>query len=253
LYRQETYHFTQALYVVGSEQKLHFRQLFKVCDILGYPWAERLRHIDFGLIHFKDGAMSTREGKVIFLKEVIDKAVALALKIIEEKNPDLENSAEVAKSVGIGAIRFFDLASKRSRDVGFDWAEILSFEGETGPYLLYTHVRLTSLLAKGGFLSADLMSAQVCTNPNEEEFQVAKQLAHFPKILESAAKDCEPSYVAQYLISLCKAFNRFYHSTRVIDLQNSDHTRQKLQLVLAVKIVLAKGLTLLGLDLVDQM
>ncbi len=253
IYRQQTYHFTQAVYVVGSEQKLHFQQLFKVAEMMGYPWANCLRHVDFGLIHFKDGAMSTREGKVIFLKEVIEKAVLLARKIIEEKNPNLENIAEVAQAVGTSAIRFFDLASKRSRDVQFDWGEILSFEGETGPYLLYTHVRLASLLSKAGFPESEIWSISSATEPSPEEFQLAKLLADFPQVLERAASECEPSYLAQYLISLCKAFNRFYHSTRIINAQDEIETKRKLQLVLAVKSILAKGLDLLGLDPVERM
>jgi arginyl-tRNA synthetase len=253
LYRQQTTHFTQVLYVVGSEQKLHFQQLFKVAEILGYPWAKTCKHVEFGLIHFKDGAMSTREGKVIFLKDVIDQAVALARKTIEAKNPSLENIAETAQAVGIGAIRFFDLASKRCRDIQFDWEEILSFEGETGPYLLYTHVRLAALLAKGGYSISELLGISPNSGPLAEEFTLSKIMAQFSNILENSARECEPSFLAQYLISLAKAFNHYYHVTRIVDAQNVERTQQRLQLVLAVKIVLAKGLKLLGLTPVERM
>ncbi|MFH1727259.1 MAG: arginine--tRNA ligase [Pseudomonadota bacterium] len=252
-YRQKEYNFDQAIYIVGSEQKLHFKQLFKVCEILGHNWASKCSHVDFGLIHFKDGAMSTREGKVIFLKDVINKATDLAKEIIKEKNPDLENIDKTAQAIGIGAIKFFDLSSKRTRDIQFDWNEILNFDGETGPYIQYTHVRLASLLRKSYPLSFSDEIKVFNLLETKDEFYLVKRLSEFKSILEKSANEFEPSLIAQYLISLSKTFNRYYNASRIINEDDQELTKQRMHLVFAIKLAINNGLSLLGIKAPERM
>jgi len=244
-YRRETYHCDRIFYVVGSPQKLHFQQVFEVLRRMGYEWSANCVHIDFGQILFGEGKkMSSRKGNVILLKDVLDEAVARAAKTIEDKNPGLENKQEVAEAVGIGAVIFADLSSRRIKDVSFSWDEILNFEGETGPYVQYTHVRACSVIEKYG--KPVRGDADLAPLAEPEEFELAKVLATFADAVERAGREHEPSVVARYLLDLCGLFNSYYHKHQVLG--NSDElTDARIVLVDAVRQVLANGMELLGL------
>lgn len=253
LYRMKEYKAERLVYVVGSEQRMHFQQLFSVLQKLGFP-KEKFVHVDFGLFRFPEGKMSTRKGKVIFLEEVLNKAMEMAEKIIEEKNPGLKNKKEVAKMVGIGAIIFGDLSNDRIKDVEFDWNRILSFEGETAPYLQYTHARACSILRKaksekqtGVSPKADF---EVLSTP--EELAVIKKLSEFPDILVKVAQTYKPHHLAGYLIVLGQQFNAFYHKHPVIA-EHKELMKARLLLVDSVRQVLENGLKLMGIRAPDEM
>src|SRR3989337_662723 len=208
-YRKKTYNFARMIYVVGSEQKLHFKQVFKVLELMGYKWANYCVHVDFGLMKFKDGKMSTRKGKVVLLEDLLTEAVERVGKIIEEKNPSLENNETVAKEVGIGAVIFADLSTKRNKDVIFDWDEGLNFDGETGPYVQYTHARLCSILRKYGRpVTADIPFDLL---KEDETIILIKNLWRFPSVILKAAEFYEPSLISNYLIYVCGNLNRCYY------------------------------------------
>ncbi|WP_445487360.1 arginine--tRNA ligase [Niallia sp. 03133] len=246
LYRQETYKFEKALYVVGNEQMLHFKQIFSVLAKMGYDWQTGMAHIPFGMM-LKDGKkMSTRKGKVVLLEEVLKEAIELALQNIEEKNPRLTTKEEVAKQVGTGAVIFHDLKHFRLSDIEFSLHDMLRFEGETGPYVQYTHARACSLLRKG---KMQKMDEQLLAD--ESSWNVIKTLESFPESVKRAMDNYDPSEIAKYVIELSKAFNKYYASTRI--LKEDDHKQQRLTLVYAVTIVLKEGLRLLGIAAPQEM
>ena len=250
IYRYHTYHFYKSLYVVGTAQKLHFQQLFKVLELLGYQWAKDCVHVDFGWIKFKQEMMSTRKGNIILLEDVLNKSVELARKIIEEKNPELANKEEVAKEVGIGAVIFADLSTRRNKDIDFDWDQALSFDGESAPYVQYTHARLCSLMRKYEKPVGKIVNYEVVSS--EEEITLIKLLESFPRIIKSAADNYEPSFICSYLIDLCANFNRFYQKHRIITV---DHglTEARMLLIKAIQITLENGLSLLGIEAPERM
>ena len=251
-YRWETYRFEKLLYVVDVAQSLHFRQLFQVLELMGYDWREKCAHVQFGRLRFKDGGgASTRRGNVVFLEDVLNRAIELTQKIIADKNPDLPNGEQIARDVGIGAIIFADLDSKRTRDIVFDWDEVLNFNGETGPYLQYTHARYCSVLRRydGTLPPCDIDFALL----NETEaIEVVKCLARFPGQIQKAADEYEPSAVTTLMIELCTVANRFYNAHQVIS-EQADLTAARVALVYAIKTVLASGLSLLGMKAPEQM
>ena len=251
-YRWETYRFEKLLYVVDVAQSLHFRQLFQVLELMGYDWREKCAHVQFGRLRFKDGGgASTRRGNVVFLEDVLNRAIELTQKIIADKNPDLPNGEQIARDVGIGAIIFADLDSKRTRDIVFDWDEVLNFNGETGPYLQYTHARYCSVLRRydGTLPPRDIDFALL----NETEaIEVVKCLARFPGQIQKAADEYEPSAVTTLMIELCTVANRFYNAHQVIS-EQADLTAARVALVYAIKTVLASGLSLLGMKAPEQM
>ena len=251
-YRWDTYQFEKLLYVVDVAQELHFRQLFKVLELMKYDWAEKCTHVQFGRLRFKDGGgASTRKGNVIFLEDVLNRAIELTREIIAEKNPDLPDSEQVAQDVGIGAIIFADLDSKRARDIVFDWDEILNFNGETGPYVQYTHARYCSVLSRyDGDLPPQDINFDLLSDP--EAVEVVKCLERFPKQIKRAADDFEPSVVATFLIELCTVANRFYNAHQVVS-DDQDLTSARVALVFAIKTVLASGLSLLGMKAPERM
>ncbi|MCK4225152.1 MAG: arginine--tRNA ligase, partial [candidate division Zixibacteria bacterium] len=212
IYRYNTYHFYKSLYVVGSAQRLHFQQVFKVLELMGYKWATDCVHVDFGWIKFKQVMMASRKGNIILLEDVLNKSIQLARKIIEEKNPDLENKEEVAKEVGIGAVIFADLSTRRNKDIDFDWDQVLSFDGETAPYVQYTHARLCSLMRKYGKPVHQEIDYKVFST--DEESILIKLLEDFPRRVRFAAKGYEPAFICSFLIDLCSTFNRFYQKHR---------------------------------------
>ena len=242
--------FDRMIYVVGSPQRLHFQQVFKVLELLGHEWVSRCEHVPFGHISFGDEGMSTRKGNVVFLADVLDRAEQMARKIVEEKNPNLEEKEAVAKDVALAAILFADLSAKRVKDVRFSWEEMLSFDGETGPYLQYTLVRTESLIRKydrpiDGKANTDLLSTS-------EESALIRELSLFPVVLRRSEYEREPFLIGQQMISLARQFNRFYAAHRIVDApEGTNHAR--MLLVSAVREVLITGLKLLGIPTLKRM
>lgn len=262
IYRHENYNFSQMLYVVGSEQTLHFQQLFKILELMGFEWAGKCYHVPFGLIHFKDGRMSTREGKVIFLEDVLKRAVELAYNIIEEKNPDLHSKEEAARMVGYGAIIFGDLVNDRIKDIEFDWDKVLDFSGETAPYIQYSQARICSILRKAQ-TTGNYSFKEGNSFPREpsypEEFLRASEeerliitLARFEENIKRSAQDYRPSYLARYLLELARDFNKFYHNCPVLS-AGEELKKARLMLIEAVRIILNSGLNLLGIEAPQEM
>ncbi|ASS74297.1 arginine--tRNA ligase [Tumebacillus algifaecis] len=252
LYRQDTYKFTKALYVVGNEQRLHFRQVFKVLEKMGYEWAQEMHHIPFGMM-LKDGKkMSTRKGKVILLDEVLQTAVDDVKKVIAEKNPQLENQDKVTEQVGVGAIIFHDLKNYRMNDINFSWEEMLTFEGETGPYVQYTHARANSILRKAGYVENTAVTLPEGALEGPESWAVVTLLLNFPHVIKRAADEFDPSVLGKYIIDLAQAFNKFYANVRVLA-EDEAVKQARLQLVAATAIALKEGLRLLGLEAPAEM
>ena len=251
LYRERTYKPELLLYVVGQEQILHFRQLKQVLQLMEEPAGEKLVHIPFGMIKLAEGRMSTRRGKVIFLEDVLQKSIDLARGIIEEKSPELENREDVARDVGVGAILFGDLKNGRIKDVTFDWEEILNFDGETGPYLQYTHARACSVLRKAGDDTV-LGIRDESVLLDEHTLPFVKLLGDFPQVIERAAAGFEPSVLARYLLDVAQGFNRFYHHCRILGTEE-DVMHTRLCVVKCTQLVLSRGLYLLGMAAPERM
>ena len=250
IYRYDTYHFHKLLYVVGSAQKLHFQQVFKVLELMGYQWAKDLVHVDFGWIKFKEQILSTRKGNVIFLEDVLNKSIELALKIIQEKNPELENKDKVAFDVGIGAVVFADLSTRRQKDIDFNWEEVLNFEGQTGPYVQYTHARLGSLIRK--YEKPVKSKIDFTVFSTEEEHSIIKRLEDYPRRIKLSAEAYEPSILCSCLLDLCSVFNRFYQKERIIT-DDKTATDARMLLVKGVQTVIKSGLNLLGIKTPERM
>ncbi|WP_339215771.1 arginine--tRNA ligase [Ornithinibacillus sp. FSL M8-0202] len=247
IYRQETYQFTKSLYVVGYEQTLHFKQLFAVLEKMGYDWQKGMAHIPFGMILKEGKKMSTRKGKLVLLEEVIEEAIQLALRNIEEKNPNLSNKEEVAKQVGVGAIIFHDLKNFRLHDIEFSLEDMLRFEGETGPYVQYTHARTASLLRKGKYVE---QSDDGSTFIDPEAWPIIKLLMDFPQTITRALDDYDPSQIAKILLDIAKSFNKYYAVVKILD---EPYKQARLSLVYAVNIILKEGLRLLGIKAPEEM
>jgi len=249
-HRWELYEFERCLYVVGGDQRLHFQQLKGVLDRMGLEWEERVEHIAFGMMRLPQGRMSTRKGRVVFLEDVLDRAAEEALRIVQEKSPDLANAEAVAEQIGVGAVIFNDLRRERIKDVEFNWEEILSFEGETGPYVQYTHARLASIQRK----AADRGEGQA--EPDwgalEDSSGVLLRIGRFSDVIHSAARNAEPSEVSTWLLGLAREINGWYAGHRVLG-QDSGVTAARLALVRATQQALAAGLGLLGLAAPDEM
>ncbi len=248
-YRLKKFKPKKLLYVVGSEQKLHFEQLFKVLDLMGLN-NDKFIHVDFGLFKFPEGKMSTREGKIIFLEDVINKSIKLATKIINEKNPDLENKADIAKKVGVGSLIFGDLKNDRTKNIEFNWDRILSFDGETGAYLQYTYARSCSIIKKAKIKISPKINFNVIKE--KEELKLIKRLNSFSDALIKVSETYQPYHLAQYLIELAKEYNEFYNNCKVIN-KDKEIMKMRLLLVSSVKQVLANGLKLLGIEVVEEM
>jgi len=249
-HRWDEFAFERCLYVVGGEQKLHFRQLKGVLRRMQLDWEPRVEHVAFGLLRLPEGRLSTRKGQVIFLEEVLDQVVEEALRIIAEKNPELPDADAIAEQVGIGAVIFDDLKRERIRDVTFDIAEVLSFEGETGPYVQYTHARLASILRKAA--DADRGGAEADLSLLDNAGTILTRLTRFPDCVRSAARHAEPSEVSTWLLSLCRELNSWYAKNRVL---GSEPTLEaaRLRLIAASKSVIANGLRLLGVAAPEEM
>lgn len=250
-YRKQTYGFYKCLYVVAYQQNLHFKQLFKVIELMGYDWAADLEHVAFGMVSLEDGTLSTRRGKVIFLQDVLERAIEKTRAIIEEKSPGLENKDEVAKIVGVGAVVFDTLLSSRIKDISFSFDRVLNFDGETGPYVQYTHARCASLQRRANF---DWRQEQIDITAldNEQAFAVAKLLHSFPDVVQKACDKNEPYLITRFTLELAKAFNRFYYEHRIID-EHRAKTSARLALAKCVKQVIKTGLRLIGVGAPERM
>lgn len=250
IYRKEHYDFYKNIYVVASQQNLHFKQLIKILELMGYEWANDCIHVPFGMVSLEDGTLSTRKGRVVFLEDVLNKAIENTKNIIEEKNPNLENKEEVAKQVGIGAVLFQELFNSRIKDYVFTWERTLSFEGETGPYVQYTHARANSLLEKGEFKLDDKVDYSLLKA--EEEIDLARLLYNFPQAVLDAYEKLEPSFITRHVTEIAKAFNKFYNSCPILS-EEEELKKARLSLVYATKITIKTGLDLLGIAAPDKM
>ncbi|MDB5056446.1 MAG: arginyl-tRNA synthetase [Bacilli bacterium] len=254
LYRKKTYDFAKVIYVVGGTQNLHFQQWFKIIELMGYAWAEDLVHVPFGQVSLEGAKLATRKGNVIMLEDLLRQSVEKIQEIIELKNPAMPNKAEVARQVGVGAIIFNDLSTNRIKDVVFSWEEALNFDGETGPYVQYTHARTCSLMKKaanGADWQTDLGSIKMSLLQNVEAQLVAKQLYFFSERIEQAMNKLEPSIISRYLVDLAQSFNRFYHECPIL-VEDAELRSARLLLVQAVQITLCNGLKLIGLEAPEQ-
>ncbi len=252
IYRKETFNFARSLYVVGAEQTLHFQQLFKVLELLGFDWSAQCVHVPFGMIRFKEGRMSTRAGRIILLEEVLDRAVAMAREIIEEKNPDLADKDGAAEAVGLGAVRFGDLSNDRVKNIEFDWEKVLDFSGETAAYIQYAHARICSILRKAEPGLKEWSDEAAGRLEKEEEITLVKTLAQLPDKVIDSAESYKPSILARYLIDVAREFNRFYHNCPVLSSEPGIQ-QARLLLISSTRQVLANGLALLGITAPEEM
>lgn len=250
IYRKEHYNFYKNIYVVGSQQNLHFKQWIKVIELMGYDWADDCVHVPFGMVSLEDGTLSTRRGRVVFLEDVLEKAIESTLRIIEERNPDLDNKEKVAREVGIGAIIFQELFNNRIKDYVFSWEKTLSFEGETGPYVQYTHARANSLLEKGDFKLDEEIDHKLLNQ--DDEVSLLRFLYQFPTAVTDALNKYEPSIITRHIVEITKAFNKFYNSCPVLS-EEEELKKARLMLVYVTKMVLKIGLDLLGIAAPDRM
>ena len=253
LYRARTYDFDKALYVVSYEQTLHFKQVFEVAKLLGIDekYTNGLKHVPFGMVSLPTGKMSTREGNIVKLEELLNESIARAKEIIEEKNPELEDKDEVAKKVGVGAVIFNDLSNSRIKDEVFDWNQILNFQGETGPYVQYTYVRTKSVLEKAGYMPT-IEEVKFDKLLNEASKNIIKLIYNFENILIQVTEKEEPSILSRYLIDLAKAFSNFYNDNKIL-VEDKDVQNARIYLTYAVGKVLKTGAKLLGIEMPNKM
>ena len=247
-YRHRTYHFDQSLYVVGNEQSNHFKQLKAVLEKMGNDWAQSMHHIPFGLITVGGKKLSTRKGKIILLEEVLNEAIRLASEQIEAKNPDLPNKEEVAHQVGVGAVVFHDLKNDRTNNFDFELEEVVQFEGETGPYVQYTHARIHSILSRYE-QNIDLTAALSLTD--DYSWELVKKLQAYPSTIVRAAERYEPSIISKYVIQLAQFFNRYYANVRILN--DDEELNARMALLNAVATVIKDGLSLLGVAAPERM
>jgi len=244
IWRQNEYKFDKALYVTSAGQSLHFTQVFKVLELMGYEWAGRLVHVPYGTYSIGGEKIASRTGNVVLLDDLFKDAIEHAAAVIENKNPELENKAEVAEAVGVGAVVFNSLLNNRIKDVNFDWEEALSFEGNTGPYVQYTYARTASILRKNESEAEDTDSCDY--TPNAEEIALIKCLSDFPNKVIQAINTYEPSVITRFALELCWAFNLFYHNNNILK-SEIDCRQFRLQLAKAVNTTLGNTLNLIGL------
>lgn len=249
-YRKERYDFYKNIYVVASQQNLHFKSWIKIVELMGYDWAKDCIHVPFGMVSLEDGTLSTRKGRVVFLEDVLSKAIERTRDIIEERNPDLEDKEEVAEQIGIGAVIFQELFNQRIKDYTFSFDRTLSFEGETGPYVQYTHARTNSLLEKGSFNIEDNVDYSLLKT--EEEIDIIRLLYNFQHIVLDACEKNEPYFITRQLVEIAKAFNKYYNNTQII-IDQQELKKARLLLVYATKNVLKIGLGLLGIKAPKKM
>ena len=254
VYRKETYNFYKNIYVVASQQNLHFQQWIQILEMMGYEWARDCVHVPFGLVSMEEGTMSTREGRVIFLEDVLNRAVDQTREIIKEKNVNTENIEETAAAVGIGAVIFNELSNYRIKDYVFSWDHVLNFEGETGPYVQYTHARACSILRNAG--DEVVAKAKAGFDPSyitgDSAHELVTLLYELPAVIEEAGEKYEPSVVTRHIVDIAQAYNRFYHDEHIL-VENEDEKVAKVALVMATRAAIRNGLALLGMKAPEKM
>ena len=248
-YRKNTYDFYKCLYVVAYQQNLHFKQVFKVLELLGKDWAKDMIHVAYGMVSLEDGAMSTRKGKVVWLEDVIERCVEKAYAVIDEKNPALENKRDIAEKVGVGSVIFGALYNNKIKDITFSYDKVLSFEGETGVYCQYTCARANSVLSKAEGVA---LKDSVPDELQAEEYEVIKTLASFPDEVKEAAEKYEPSIIARYAVELAQKFNKFYFDCKILTADEPNKSF-RLRLTKATLQTLTNALSLLGIGVPDKM
>ena len=249
VYRKKTYDFHKNIYVVGAPQQLHFQQWKQILKLMGHDWSDDCEHVMFGMVAMEDGKMSTREGRVIKLEDVLIKATESMLEVIEQKNPNLENKELVAKQVGIGAVVFQELFHNRIKDYVFSWEKMLSAEGESGPYVQYAHARACSLIK-----NIDVKDVEVdyTVLSDDVSMEVIRQLSKFEETIQDAARKNEPSIITRYVTGLAQMFNSFYNANRISD-QSEAVQAARIALVKAVKITIKNALYLITIDAPEQL
>ena len=248
--RKKVYDFDKNLYVVATQQNLHFQQLFAILKLMGYDFYDDCKHVPFGMVSLKDQTLSTRKGQVVFLEDVLNKAIDKTKEIMENRDSKIENVGEVAEIVGIGAVKFQELYNNRIKDYVFDWDEVLNFDGETGPYVQYTYARAKSVLRKADFKENTEISFDNITS--DEEFALVKALGNFKDVVAKAAEKYEPSLITRHLTEIAKNFNKFYNACQ-INVEDEKIKEERLALSYATSIVIKTGLGLLGIKTVEQM
>mgnify|MGYP002624896821 CR=1 FL=1 len=249
-YRQDTYHFDKCLYVVAYQQDLHFRQVFRVLEKMGYPWAKNCVHVAFGMISFDGEALSTRKGNVVHLDDLLNLAIEKAREIIQEKSPNLEDPDTVARQVGIGAVIYTDLSNNRIKDIDFRWDRALNFDGESGPYVQYTHARCCSLLRKAEPLNLPAPDWSALTD--DEAQALLRLMSRFPDTVREAAAKYEPSMITRFVTDVAQAYNKYYYEHRILE---GDPAAMSARVALtgAVKNLLKTGLWLIGIESPERM
>ena len=245
LYRHDTYNFDKCIYVTGQEQKLHFAQVFKVIELMGYDYYDKLVHVPYGLVSLGGAKLATRSGNIIFAEDILHQSIDKVKEIINEKNPDIADKDETAKVIGVGAIIFNDLFNQRIKDVAFNWDKILNFDGETGPYVQYTYARAASVLRKANVDSIDGdIDFSVITD--DESMNLLKEISRFKEVIVDAADKLEPFVITRYAVSVAQSFNRFYH-------ENEKVKMARLKVVEITKRVIKDALELIGIGVVEEM
>ena len=247
-YRKTTYDFYKCLYVVAYQQNLHFKQFFKALELMGKDWAKDLVHVAYGMVSLEEGTMSTRKGNVVFLEDVINKCIEKAYAILDEKNPDLENKADVAQKVGVGAVIFGALYNSKIKDIVFSYDKVLNFDGETSVYVQYSCARANSVIQKGG-VPTEYQIPELTT----EEIELVKALATFPDAVENAAEKYEPSFVARFAVDVSQKFNKFYFNCKILAAETEEVKNFRLALTKATWQVLKNAFALLGIGIPDKM
>lgn len=248
VYRKKTYNFDKCLYVVAYQQNLHFKQFFKVLELMGKDWAKDLVHVAYGMVSLEEGVMSTRKGNVVFLEDVINKCIEKAYAILDEKNPDLENKQDVAQKVGVGAVIFGALYNSKIKDIVFSYEKVLNFDGETSVYVQYTCARANSVLQKGG-----IVTDYEITNLTTEEIELVKVLATFPEVVQTAADKYEPSCIARFAVDASQKFNKFYFNCKILAAEDEKTKKFRLALTNATLQTLKNAFNLLGIGIPDKM
>ena len=248
MYRKRTYDFVKSIYVVGQEQINHFKQLKAVLKEMGFDWSDDMTHVTFGLVTKDKKKLSTRKGNIILLEPTLDEAILRALSQVEAKNPNLENKEEVAHAVGVGAVKFFDLKTDRDNGYDFDLEAMVSFEGETGPYVQYAYARIQSILRKANFVPSTENNYKLA---DAESWEIIKHIQNFSTVVERAGDKFDPSLIAKYAINLAQAFNKYYAHTRILD--ESPERDSRLALAYATGVVLKEALRLLGVKAPEKM